>query len=63
MQLAFLLANWNILIVHTANELSGCTTAQEVEDIPNPDQNDLIGFDLYIVKIRFIVIKLVIRPL
>ena len=37
------LANCNIF-VPTVNKLSGCTTAQEVEDIPNPNQNGLVGF-------------------
>jgi hypothetical protein len=30
--------------VLTIDKLSGCTTAQKVKDIPNPDQNGLVGF-------------------
>ena len=37
------LTNCNIF-VPTVNKLSGCTTAQKVKDIPNPDQNGLVGF-------------------
>jgi hypothetical protein len=38
------LANCNI-IVPTVNKLSGCTTAQEVEDIPIPAANAIVGFE------------------
>ncbi len=38
------LANCNI-IVPTDNKLSGCKTAQEVEDIPIPATNGLFGFE------------------
>ncbi len=41
LNLAF--ANCNI-IVPTVNKLSGCKTAQEVEDIPIPATNGLVGF-------------------
>ncbi len=37
------LANFNI-IVPTVLDLSGCTTAQEVEDIPTPT-GGVIGFE------------------
>jgi hypothetical protein len=38
------LENFNI-IVPTADKLSGCKTAQEVEDIPIPATNGLVGFE------------------
>jgi hypothetical protein len=38
------LANCNI-IVPTVNKLSGCETAQEVEDIPISANNGLVGFE------------------
>ncbi len=38
------LANCNI-IVPTINKLSGCATAQEVEDIPIPAANGVVGFE------------------
>jgi hypothetical protein len=38
------LANCNI-ILPTVDKLSGCKTAQEVEDIPIPATNRLIGFE------------------
>ena len=41
--LNLVLANCNI-IMPTVNELLGCTTAQEVKDIPIPDQNDPLWF-------------------
>ncbi len=38
------LANCNI-IAHTIHKLSGCKTAQEVEDIPIPATNGLLEFE------------------
>ncbi len=35
--------NCNIIVL-TVNKLSGCTTAQEVEDIPIPVANRLVRF-------------------
>jgi hypothetical protein len=38
------LANCNIIVL-TIDKLSGCKTAQEVEDIPIPATNGLVGFE------------------
>ncbi len=37
------LENCNI-IVPEVNEIAGCTTAQEVKDIPIPDENGVVNF-------------------
>ncbi len=33
------------IVVPTINKLAACTTAKEVEDIPAPEENGLVGFE------------------